>query len=220
MEPNEFIPTRRSLVNRLRQWDDQASWREFFSTYWKLIYSVAIKAGLTNAEAEDVVQETVLSVAKKMGTFNYDPAVCSFKGWLMHVTRLRIIDEFRKRPPGKQREHFGDSAAPRTATLERIPDPAAVLDEIWDAEWEKNIMDAAMKRVKRRVRADHYQIFYLNVVKQFSVRKVADMMGVYAAQVYLVKHRIAGLVKKEVKLLESMRPEQHMGKPPAGMEAL
>lgn len=215
MEPNEFIPTRRSLVSRLRQWDDQESWQEFFSTYWKLIYSVAIKSGLTNMEAEDVVQETVLSVAKKMDTFKYDPAICSFKGWLMHVTRLRIIDQLRKRPPGTRQE---SSDASRTDTLERIPDPAAVLDEIWDAEWEKNIVDAAMKRVKRRVKADHYQIFYLNVVKQFSVRKVANMTGANVAQVYLVKHRLAGLIKKEVKLLESKQMEPHRIEPPDAME--
>lgn len=204
MQPNESIPTRRSLVNRLRQWDDQESWRDFFNTYWKLIYGVSIKSGLTNEEAEDVVQETILSVAKKMDTFRYDPAVCSFKGWLMHVTRLRITDQFRKRPPTGRMNYSRDSS--RTATVERIADPAAVLDEIWEVEWEKNIVDAAMKRVKRRVKGEHYQIFYLNVVKNHSVRKVASMMDVNVAQVYLVKHRIANLIKKEVKLLESKQP--------------
>jgi RNA polymerase sigma-70 factor (ECF subfamily) len=206
MEPNEFIPTRRSLVSRLRQWGDQESWQEFFSTYWKLIYSVALKSGLTNEEAEDVVQETVLSVAKKMDTFKYDPAVCSFKGWLMHVTRLRIIDQLRKRQPATPLRAFQNGDDSMTSTLERIPDPAAALEDIWDAEWEKNLVDAAMKRVKRRVKAEHYQIFYLNVVKKFSVRKVAEMMGVHAAQVYLEKHRIANLIKKEVRLLESIKP--------------
>jgi len=206
MEPNDLIPTRRSLVSRLRKWDDQESWQEFFSTYWKLIYGVAIKSGLTDEEAEDVVQETVLSVAKKMDTFKYDPAVCSFKGWLMHVTRLRIIDQLRKRQPGIQAATPRNSDTARTATVERIPDPAAALDSIWDAEWKKNIVDAAMERVKRRVKPDHYQIFYLNVVKQLGVRKVAGMIGVNVAQVYLVKHRVAGLIKKEVKLLETRQP--------------
>ena len=218
MEPNEFIPTRRSLVSRLRQWDDQASWQEFFSIYWKLIYSVALKSGLTHEEAEDVVQETVLSVAKKMDTFKYDPALCSFKGWLMHVTRLRIIDQLRKRQPATQPGYFRNRPDSQTATLEQIPDPAAVLDAIWDAEWEKNIVDAAMQRVKRRVKADHYQIFYLNAVRNLSVRKVAEMVGVNVAQVYLVKHRIANLIKKEVKLLESNQMEPHAVSPPETKE--
>ena len=206
MEPNDLIPTRRSLVSRLRKWDDQESWQEFFGTYWKLIYGVAIKSGLTDEEAEDVVQETVLSVAKKMDTFKYDPAVCSFKGWLMHVTRLRVIDQFRKRQPGIQAATPRNSDTSRTATVDRVPDPAAVLDSIWDAEWEKNIVDAAMERVKRRVKPEHYQIFYLNVVKKLGVRKVASMIGVNVAHVYLVKHRVAELIKKEVKMLETKQP--------------
>ncbi|MBM3833633.1 MAG: sigma-70 family RNA polymerase sigma factor [Verrucomicrobia bacterium] len=64
--PDEFIPTRRSLLSRLKDWDDQESWKEFFNTYWKLIYGVAIKSGLTDAEAPDVVQDAIISIAKKM----------------------------------------------------------------------------------------------------------------------------------------------------------
>ena len=56
MNADELIPTRWSLICRLKDWNDQVGWREFFDTYWKLIYSVAIKAGLTDAEAQDVVQ--------------------------------------------------------------------------------------------------------------------------------------------------------------------
>ena len=62
---DELIPTRSSLLGRLVNWDDQESWREFFNTYWKLIYSVALKAGLTEDEAEEVVQETVITAAKR-----------------------------------------------------------------------------------------------------------------------------------------------------------
>jgi RNA polymerase sigma-70 factor (ECF subfamily) len=54
------------LLVRLKDWGDQKSWQDFFDTYWRLIHSVAIKAGLSEAEAQDVVQETVLTVAKKL----------------------------------------------------------------------------------------------------------------------------------------------------------
>ena len=77
---NEFLPTRESLLRRLKSWDDQESWADFFNTYWRLIYSAALKAGLNEVQAQDVVQETIIQVAKKMGGFKYDPAVDSFKG--------------------------------------------------------------------------------------------------------------------------------------------
>ena len=198
------IPTRRSLLSRLKNWDDQESWKDFFDTYWKLIYGVAIRAGLSDVEAQEVVQETVISVAKKMQEFKYDPQIGSFKGWLLHTTQWRITDQLRKRrgergPVGGQ---FQTST--RTATVERIPDPAGFnLEAIWEEEWKSNVFSAAIDKVKRRVNARQYQIFDLYVIKQWPVQKVASTFGVNIGQVYLAKHRISALVKKEVQNLES-----------------
>ena len=100
MKTVSLAATRRSLVDRLVNWDDQKRWQEFFDTYWRLIYSTARKAGLTDAEAQEVVQETVITVAKKIDKLKYDPAIGSFKGWLLQITRWRIVDQFRKREPG------------------------------------------------------------------------------------------------------------------------
>jgi len=116
-----LVATRRSLVDRLANWDDQKRWQEFFDTYWRLIYEVAIRSGLTEAEAQDVVQETVLSVAKKMGEFKTDPSFGSFKSWLLQLTAWRIADQFRNRQrhirPAKR---LADTTA-RTATASFTP---------------------------------------------------------------------------------------------------
>src|SRR5436853_406138 len=91
-----FMPTRHSLLNRLKDLGDDASWKEFFDAYWKLIYAVALKSGLRAPEAEDVVQETVISVAKTIDRYHYDPSV-TFKGWLHHLVRRRVADHFRQK---------------------------------------------------------------------------------------------------------------------------
>jgi RNA polymerase sigma-70 factor (ECF subfamily) len=202
-EADQFIPTRWSLLTRLKDWEDQASWKEFFDTYWKLIYAVAVKAGLSDAEAQEVVQETVITVAKKMSDFKTGPAFGSFKGWLLHVTRWRIADQIRKRDThlrGGAARHSADTAS--TDTLGRVPDPVGLrLEALWNEEWEKNLIDAALERVKSVVNAKQYQIFYLHVIKKSPVQKVARTLGVNAAQVYLAKHRVGNLVKKEVERL-------------------
>jgi RNA polymerase sigma-70 factor (ECF subfamily) len=203
MDDEEFIPTRKSLLSRLKNWDDNASWRDFFDTYWKLIYGVALKAGLTHTEAQDVVQETVLGVAKSIGQFKYDPAVCSFKSWLMQVTRHRVANQFERRkrhplPPATPLDH-----ASETPLLERVPDPAAsALEAIWDEEWEKNLMDAAIRKVKHRVPIEQYQMFDFYVLKKWPVSKVARALSVTVGHVYVAKHRISRLIKKEVELIE------------------
>jgi RNA polymerase sigma factor (sigma-70 family) len=202
-ELGEYLATRRSLITRLKNWDDHEGWRQFFQTYWKLIYSVAIKSGLTDSEAEDVVQETVVTVARTMAGYRYEPGKCRFKTWLMRIARMRIVDQFRKREPGFTAHRRSRHSPPTdTATEERVPDPAPFAETLWDEEWRKNLIDAAMDRVKRRVKPEHYQIFYLGVVKELGARHVARTLGVGTAQVYLVKHRVAAQVKREIQRLE------------------
>ena len=198
----DYLPTRTSLLRRMKQWDDQESWRDFFNTYWKLIYGAAVKAGLNDAEAQDVVQDTVIAVAKKIEDFKYDPEIDSFKGWLLYLTRKRIALHYRKRE--RDRGGKGAEPLPSASELEQIPDPAGVdIEAIWNEEWETSIADAALARVKEQVNPKQFQIFNFYVLKQWPVAEVAKTLGVSVAQVYLAKHRIASLVQKEVKRLQN-----------------
>lgn len=202
--PEEFLPTRHSLLTRLKNWDDSDGWKRFFDTYWKLIYSAAIKSGLSDAEAQDVVQETVLSVAKKMNEFKYDPALGSFKGWLLTLTRWRIIDQVRKRSRHAQMGGSQAEDGAGTSPIDSLPDEQGIkLDAIWEAEWQKNLMDAALQRVKRKVGARQYQLFDLHVIKQWPVEDVIKTLGVTGNNVYQSKSRISALLRKEIELLET-----------------
>ncbi|HSS17158.1 MAG TPA: sigma-70 family RNA polymerase sigma factor [Candidatus Dormibacteraeota bacterium] len=202
MKTAGFLATRRSLVDRLANWDDQRRWQDFFDTYWKLIYSAAQKSGLTDAEAQEVVQETVITVAKKIDKLRYDPALGSFKGWLLHITRWRIADQFRKRDSMQtQRERSDDDR--KTATIERLPDLNVVdLDVLWEREWRENLFHAAIARVKKKVDPKQFQIFDCYVRKEWPAQKVAAQLRVSVGQVYLARHRVSTLIKKEVKTLE------------------
>lgn len=209
-EPNlpgaETIPTRYSLLSRLQDWGDQESWKDFFDTYWRLIYRVALKSGLSEAEAQDVVQETVLCVAKDIQKFKRERKLGSFKAWLFNITRWRIADQLRKRAPGEPLgtgEH--EKSEPSTAEQPAEPQPEIPQEgaAFWEEEWKSNLFNAALARVKRRVKEEHYQIFDLYVLKEWPATKVARLLGVSLGQVYIAKHRVALLVRKELKALET-----------------
>src|SRR5215472_5615555 len=116
----EFIPTRYTLLSRLLNWEDNESWKDFFDTYWRLIYSVARKSGLTEVEAQEVVQETVISVAKHIHKFRLDRKLGSFKGWLRNITRWRIADQLRKRTSLASESELSD--ADESALPEFLPE--------------------------------------------------------------------------------------------------
>lgn len=229
MPDDEPIPTRASLLQRLKNPDDRETWDEFHRTYRGLIHGVARRAGLNETEADEVVQDTLIAVARKMPGFSYDPAKDSFKGWLLQVTRWRIADQFRKRPvvgsepsstaftdtraatvPAARPDlaghvsRGGEGDATRTATIERIPDPAgSTLTAIWDEEWEKHLLNTALVRIKRQVNPAHYEIYYLRVILGKPVAEVKRALGVNVGQIYLAKHRVGALLKQEMRRLET-----------------
>ncbi len=190
-------PTRRTLLSRLRDLDNQGSWKEFFDTYWRLIYVTAIKSGLSDAEAEDVVQETVISVVRKIPGFRYDPEVGSFKAWLLKLTRWRIIDQLRTR-----QKALVSSMPGQTDLVERVPDQAVQsAEDNWDEEWRKNTLQVALHRVRDQVDPRHYQVFDLYAVQNWPALRVAKALHLSVAQVYLIKHRVCRLIKREVSSL-------------------
>ena len=196
----DSIPTRYSLLSRMQDREDQDSWKDFFDTYWRLIYSFAIKSGLTDAEAQDVVQETVISVSRDIQKFKRDRTLGTFKGWLRNLTRWRIADQLRKRDRSIP---AGNGLSAPSLGPDEITGPVnAELEAIWEEDWQSNLLEAAMERIKPRVKEEHYQIFDLNVVRQWPAGKVAQALGVNIGMVYLAKHRVMALIKKEIRVLE------------------
>jgi RNA polymerase sigma-70 factor (ECF subfamily) len=202
-EPDdEFIPTRATLIQRLKNWQDQASWQDFFETYWKLIYGLARKLGLSEEDAQDVVQETLVSVAQAMPNFRYDPKLGSFKSWLRQVIRRRIADHLRKRLPGEVSLQ-AETETEDSHVLKELPDNTSMsMDQFYEQEWQKNLLDAAVARVKRKLDPKRYQIFDFYVNRDWPPEKVATALNISVDQVYLAKHRITEMIKTEAKRIE------------------
>lgn len=191
--------TRKSLLVRLKNWHDEQSWAEFAKIYERLILDTAMRAGLNNEEAKEVVQETLLTVAKKMVGFNYDPRLGSFKNWLMQITRRRIVDQFRKRKPEVAQSMQG---AP-LVDVEQLSDSSlSHLETLWNEEWTHARLDFARAVVKRKVGSRQYQMFDLYVLRGQSLKEVTQTLRVNPAQVYMAKYRITRMLKKELKELD------------------
>ncbi len=207
------IQTRPSLLNRLSVGDDAEGWQEFYRVYGKLVRDFAIKAGLSDSEADEVVQETAIAVARHLPEFRYDPEVCRFKTWLLNQTSWRIKDQLRKRhrnerlQEGTAADANGSPAGAcdndRTATIERVPDPAALnLDALFETEWRSNLLSAALETIKTKFSLKQIQIFDLHAQKDWPAGDVAKSLGVSLANVYVTKHRISAALRKEMERME------------------
>ena len=196
---DSLLPTRQSLLSRLRDWQDEDGWREFFDTYWRLIYNVARKSGLADAEAQDVVQNTFIYLSRRMPKFRYDRGRGSFKSWLCRVTRSRI-SVFRRRAESREPSLPDLTLEDDDANVwESIPDPAGdPLDEVWQREWEDNLVKAALRRIRTKVSAEQLMIFELAALGEVPLKQVARKLDVSLMRVYLARHRVGKLFKEEV----------------------
>ena len=201
-------PTRETLLQRVREWTDDASWQEFFELYWKLIYSLATQAGLNDSEAEEVVQTTMISVSKRIRTFKYNREAGTFRQWICRQAWWKINDQLRRRQRDQAR--FGGkverppyATQTGTGTVARIPDRLDSFEMFVAEDWQQAVQRLALARVRAAVKPKHFQMFDLYVVKKWPIREVARLLQVNPAQIYLAKSRISRMLKKTRKIVET-----------------
>lgn len=192
--------TRPSLLYRVRDAADAASWNEFNRLYRRLIYGRARRAGLRHADAEEVTQDVFARVAATIQEFDLNPERGSFRGWLMQLTQWRITDKFQslqRHPSSAATPASSDATSTATATIERVPAPVDDEDE-WDREWQQHVLAAALERVARQVKPRHFQAFELFARRGWPVLKVASELRLNPATVYVIRFRLTKLLQTEV----------------------
>lgn len=179
--PGTSLLTRPSLLFRVRQWNDSASWEEFHRLYRRLIYGRARRAGLSHADAEDVAQDVFKRVAETIRDFDTNPERGSFRGWLMKLTHWRIADKFKSRHKfqAPTREE-NDPAGSIDTLVDNVPAPGADEDE-WDREWQQHLLAAASERLAREVKPLHFQVFDLYVLQSWPLLRVTKELRVSPA---------------------------------------
>lgn len=192
------LVTRVSLLGRLHDWEDHASWEEFHRLYHRLVFGLARRSGLSEEEAEEVAQDVFKRVAETVHEFEADPARGSFKGWLMNLTRWRVTDKFRQRPAGVEALATEGSG---TGPLERIADEAALPSD-WELDWQQHVLTLALAVVARKTEPKHYQVFDLHHRKAWSILRIARELGMNPATIYVINHRLKNLLCAEAERIK------------------
>ncbi len=198
---DSFLPTRSSLLSRLKNASDAVSWQAFVDNYGRLIYQVCLRTGLQRQEAEDIVQETIAAVAQQMPKFAYDRSKGSFKGWLSRVTRNHIADYLTKKT--REAAHRAEMPEEQAEAEDERADGRNEQDAVWESEWRQHLLDRALRRVQEVVTARSIQIFQLSAVQGWSTEEIAASLAISRARVYLARHRVGRMVAREIKTLKT-----------------
>jgi RNA polymerase sigma factor (sigma-70 family) len=176
---------------------DAGSWSAFVDRYAPKIYGWCRRLGLQEADAEDVTQEVLTQLVRKLRTFAYDPQKGSFRGWLKTLTHHAWCDYLDKR----RRAGVADTSPEVSPILERLEgreDLATALAEVFDLE----LLAEAEARVQLQVSARDWKIFQVLAVEGRPGPDLAAELGMTVTAVLMAKSRVQQKLRQEVQRLE------------------
>ncbi|MGZ0170599.1 MAG: RNA polymerase sigma factor [Planctomycetales bacterium] len=190
--------TRPSLLVRIRDRADNDAWARFVEIYGPLIYGFVRKRGLQDADAVDLVQDVLRSVAGAISRLEYDPARGKFRAWLFTIVKNRLRNTLKVQ--ARRESGSGDSAVAEQIANEPAPDDWQVQ---WEADHQRRLFDWASEQVQTEVENRTWQAFRKTAVDGASGKEVARELNMSVAVVYLAKSRVMARLKELVREAEA-----------------
>jgi RNA polymerase sigma factor (sigma-70 family) len=195
----EAPATRITLLNRIRDIADSDAWAEFATLYGPVVYGFARKRGLQDADASDLVQDVLRSVARNAEKLEYDPKRGTFRGWLYTVARNKIfnfLNSQRNRARG-----VGDDGSDHDR-LDSLADKREDQEAIWELEYQRRLSSLAMDAVKHEFQPATWKAFWATAVDGKSAADIGRELGMTTGAVYVAKSRVLARLREKVTELQ------------------
>lgn len=173
--------TRSSVLKAVADTQNEAAWRRLFDLYAGFVFSIARSKGLSVADADDVVQNVFVDLARNLPKFEYDSAKGRFRSYLTGLVHWRVTDRLRS---GKR------DADLKTGFMEENKDTATEDDDgFLEREWQAAAMEEALRRMKRDVNADHFAAFVASTIEGRDTETVMRLYGISRGNLYQIRKR-------------------------------
>jgi RNA polymerase sigma factor (sigma-70 family) len=190
--------TRRSLLIRLRDLEDESAWSEFTEIYGPLVERLARRRGLQDADAQDIAQEVFRAVSQAIERYDPDPKHGSFRAWLSRIARNLIINLF----VAQRRQPRGTGNLDVQRLLEQCPEPASEESKLYEVEYRGRLITWAAERIRGSFSEAAWQAFMKAGVEGRPAKEVAETLGLSLGTVYQYKTRIVAGIRRELAKLE------------------
>lgn len=193
----EFPQTRSSLIAQIGSPEDREAWDQFVVIYRPVIYRMARRRGMQDADAQDLVQTVLMRVAGAIQGWEKSSPETKFRHWLRRVARNAIATAFSRQP-----KDAGVGGSEMLALLAEQPATAADIERelLKESMREKYLRAASV--VRSDVDSDTWRAFELTVVNGQPCDEVADLLGKSVGVVYAARSRIMRRLREQVQRLQ------------------
>ncbi|GAB5495671.1 MAG: sigma-70 family RNA polymerase sigma factor [Phycisphaerales bacterium] len=196
---SKFPETRPSLLATLADGPDgRPAWREFFDRYAPPIYRVARMRGLTHDDAEDIVQQTMISVSSHIGDFRYDRDRGRFRSWIRTIAENKIKSSWRRKSPKNL----------DTEMVNGVEDGSPSIDDIWEDEWRTQDLLWCLDQVEKDISPRKMQAFRKYTLEGVPAQEVARQMDMTVGNVYVTRHTVLNKIREKAAELSEIECEE------------
>lgn len=181
--------TPHSLLDRIRNGEGDA-WRALLTIYEPLLRHWLRAVGLQSADEDDLTQQILTVLVRKLPTFRHNGRDGAFRAWLRSITMLEIAELQRRQ-----------AALPPLRDVEGLdlPCPDDELARAWEAEYERHILNGLLQLIRPDFTASAWQVFQRVALEGIPPRIVAQEMGLTVNAVTLIKSRILRRLRQEAR---------------------
>lgn len=195
----EFPETRDSLLVQVRDPQNARAWELFTRIYRPVIYRLARRRGLQDADAVDLTQQVLMAVASTIDRWESQDHTVRFRHWLRRVTKNAIINALSRSP--RDRAAGGSSVQ---ALLESAPQPDDETEQEVETEYRRELYLQAASIVRRDVQPETWQAFESTVIDGQNIEHTASQLDKSVGTIYAARSRVMRRLREAVRELEEL----------------
>jgi RNA polymerase sigma-70 factor, ECF subfamily len=192
--------TSTALLEGLKAPDNSTVWLEFDNRDRPMITRYARRFGLTDQDAQDAAQQTLIAFCDSYRQGKYDRDKGRLRIWLFGIARNQILNTRRKK---RGREVQVADASQATGFFDKVEDEDQ-LEQAWNEEWRQAVLRQCLEAVRKEFDGKTVEAFELFAWKGLPAQEVAEQLGMTANAVFLVKHRVMKRIRELLPAMEDI----------------
>jgi RNA polymerase sigma-70 factor, ECF subfamily len=188
-----IMQTSNTLLEGLQRRSSEVAWQRMVDLYSPLIRNWLKRYALMDQDSEDLVQEVLAIVVRKLPDFRRKPQIGSFRRWLRNITVNCLRDFWRAQ---RFRPRGGTSEEGFAGILDQLEDPESALSKFWDKEHDEYVTRRLLALIRPQFEAKTWLAFQRVALEGVSADQVAADLGLSVNAVFIAKSRVLHMLRK------------------------
>ncbi len=187
------METSASLLDSLRVASNQEAWSRMVELYAPLIRGWLKRQGAASNDVDDIVQEVLTVVLKKIAVFEKQPHTGAFRSWLRSITVNCIRDQWKK----QNRQPTAGGGSSFLSTIQQLEDPHSQISQMWNREHDEHVTRYLLNQIRGSFKEQTWRAFERFAIDGLSAGEVANELNMSENAVFIAKSRIMSELRRQ-----------------------